>query len=217
MAPPETAALRVEMGEAERLAISHAPRGWRARYAAIFALDGVLGRIALSGREPLPSQLRLAWWRDALTRLPQGREHPVIVALADAQFAADSRLAALVDGWEAVLVDEGDAIGRAQSLGDARGAALSLGVARPAGDAAAATAARCWTLVGLSVSIHDEDERLAMLAAARAEPVTPLPRDLRPLALLAGLARRAARRGGGPLLGDRLSPLAAIRLGIFGR
>ena len=37
------------------------------------------------------------------------------------------------------------------------------------------------------------------------------------VAVLAGLARRSGKRGGGPLIGDRLSPLAAIRLGIFGR
>ena len=51
--------------------------------------------------------------------------------------------------------------------------------------------------------------------AARAEG--QLPAALRPLAVIEGLARRSLRAGGGPMLGDRLSPLVALRLGLFGR
>ena len=38
-----------------------------------------------------------------------------------------------------------------------------------------------------------------------------------PLAVLAGLGRRALRRGGGPLLDGRAAALLALRLGMFGR
>lgn len=208
-------ALAEGLAEAERLALAAAPRRSRARYGAVLLLDAALRRIALSARDPLPTQFRLAWWRDAVGRVPPGREHPVLAALTEAGFAEPAPLVALVDAWEAVAVGEDRLALRAEALARARGQAFSLCAGTD--PVLAIAAARCWTLVELAATSGDPGEGAALLATARHTSLPPLPRDLRPLALLAGLARRAALRGGEPLLGDRLSPLAAIRLHIFGR
>jgi phytoene synthase len=78
-------------------------------------------------------------------------------------------------------------------------------------------AVRCWTLTTLADHARSGDEREDMLRAARAIALPTLPPSLRPVSLLAGLARRASLKGHCDLLGDRWSPLAAMRLGIFGR
>jgi hypothetical protein len=44
-----------------------------------------------------------------------------------------------------------------------------------------------------------------------------LPRTLRPLTVLTGLARRSLGRGGAPLLDGPRAALLAMRLGIAGR
>lgn len=207
--------LAEELGEAERLAAGYAPRALQPAYRALLAFDAVLRRIALSAREPLPAQIKLAWWREACRRLPEGREHPVLAALAAHWRRDPLALAALVDAWEEFAVGGADILAAADGVARQRAAMLAVCAGGPAVGALAA--AYSWTLVELANRASDPAVRSAMLESACARPTVPLPRTLRPLAVLAGLARRAGARGGGPLLGDRLSPLAAVRLGIFGR
>lgn len=203
------------LGDAERLAIGYAPAALRARYHGLLALDGLLARIALSAREPLPAQMRLAWWREACGCLTERAETPLGSALAESWRGETALLVGLVDAWEEVAAREAGLERPAEQVARARGAALAACAGES--DAIALPAARCWSLVALAPHAADETERAAMLAAARATRLPALPRSLRPVAVLAGLARRSGKRGGGPLIGDRLSPLAAIRLGIFGR
>lgn len=209
--PPVIAAL----GEAERLAIAYAPARLRRRYGALLALDALLGRVALSAREPLPAQVKLAWWREACARLPEAREHPVLAALANSWRADPRALVALVDGWEEIAVAQDGFAAATESLARARGAALA--VCAEEAETEARDAARVWTLLTLAGHAADAAERANMRAAARRIPPRRLPRTLRPLAVLGGLARRALAADRAVLLGDRLSPLAAVRLGIFGR
>ena len=77
-------------------------------------------------------------------------------------------------------------------------------------------AARVWTLATLAGQAPDAAESARMRAAAHLVAHRPLPRALRPLAVLAGLSRRALAGDRAELLGDRFSPFAAMRLGIFG-
>jgi phytoene synthase len=90
------------------LALSYAPRDRRAALAALFALDAALGQVLRTTREPMVGQMRLAWWREALTRLdstpPPGE--PVLQALASEvlPFGVNGkRLSWIVDGWEELL------------------------------------------------------------------------------------------------------------------
>ena len=203
-----------ELGEAERLAVAGAPAGLRPCYAAILGLDRVLSRIAVAASEPMLAQLRLAWWRDRCAALDR-TGHPLLEALGGCWHAGSEPLVALVDAWEAAALADIGLAASAEPLAAARCAAMAA--CAEADRRAGMAAARCWTLVTLADHAGGAAERAAMLAQAGAATLPRLPRSLRPLAILGGLARRAARRGGGRLIGDRLSPFAAMRLGIFGR
>lgn len=211
------ARVTAELGDAERLAVAYAPTRLREHYRALLTLDGLLGRVALSAREPLPAQLKLAWWRDACARLPARREHPVLVALAESWRTDPGALVALVDGWEEIAVAQTGFAEAAETLAKARGAVLAGCAGESQTQVLASDAARVWTLATLGAHAPDAAERIRMRAAARVVPRCRLPRALRPLAVLEGLSRRALAADRALLLGDRLSPLAAMRLGIFGR
>lgn len=204
-----------ELGEAERLALSYAPRAVRAPLVATFAFDAALQRAALAKSEPVLAQVRLAWWRDACTRLHAAATHPALLALGENWTGSTKPLLDLVDAWEEFAVSEASFVNAAEKVAEARAIMLAQAVQRSA-DQKAQAATRCWTFHGLAARISEPSNRETMLERACAEPGETLPRSLRPLAVLAGLARRSACRGGGPLLGDRLSPLAAMRLGILG-
>lgn len=196
-----------------RLAASYAPRRLQPRYRGLFAFDEAIGRGALAAREPLMAQIRLAWWREACGRLLSDAPHPALAMLAQCWPDDPAPLVALVDGWEEVAVGEGAYGARAERL--AQGRARACAAAAMERPDAADGAARCWTFATLSLHASDEPQRAAMTALAREARPLRLSRALRPLAVLDGLGHRAASHG--QLLGDRMSPLAAVRLGIFGR
>ena len=185
-----------------RLALAYAPAAQRPLQLAAFALDSRLAGIAGSAREVLLAQIKLAWWRERLTEDPGQRPQgePLLAALAGWSSPLDPLLA-LIDGWEAMLDPEEPDL---QALASARGA-LGRGLAVQAGapDAAeaAATALRSWSL--------------ATLGECGEMPAITLPRSLRALAVLYGLARR--RGGQVPLLEGPLALAAAIRIGMIGR
>lgn len=210
----------VEVGDSdldlpERLALNYAPRKLKRGYEAFFRLDAQLCRSAELPREPALIQLRLAWWRDALGFSGKlgAASHPLLHLVASSLPGATEELTGLVDGWEAASVGE-DTVAGARELGAARGRIIANLADETGG---VGDGASRWTLVELASRRRGDASETALLKAARHVPDTVLARRLRPLAVLEGLAARALKRGGGPLLGDRLSPLAAIRLGILGR
>lgn len=205
-----------ELGEVERIAVLYAPQHLRKGYHVLLRLDAQLARIALTAREPALAQLKLAWWRDACGDLADARGSPLLLALGRAWSGEGEPLVELVDGWEELAAGEGGFAAGAERVAQARAVACASAAGVPVAEPCR-IAARRWTIVTLAAAAPDSGYRSAMLATARALPAARLPRALRPLAVLDGLARRALRREGGPLLGDRLSPLAALRLGIFGR
>jgi phytoene synthase len=192
-----------------RLALSYAPKSARAQWLGWLGLDTRLAQLVREAREPMLAQIRLAWWRERLAepadRRPAGE--PLLALLGDRAEA----LAPLVDGWEALLGDAPlprDALsdfadGRARALG---GLAEALGASRQAGK----TAGRCWALADLASRLSHPEERSQVAALWAEAPAVPrLPRAMRPLVVLHGLASR-----------DRNGPftlLTAMRLGIFGR
>lgn len=185
-----------------RLALAYAPVAQRPLQLAAFALDAKLAGIAVGAREVLLAQIKLAWWRERLAEDPAKRPQgePLLAALAGWN-GSTAPLQALIDGWEAMLdPDEPDL----PALAEAR-AALGQGLAQQAGRAEAAAAAggalRGWSLV--------------VTGAQQDLPPLSLPRELRALAVLHGLARR--RGGQIPLLDGPLALAAAMRIGMIGR
>lgn len=213
---PAVLGLAGELGEAERLALVYTPAATRTAWAAALALDAQLARIALAGREPALARIKMAWWREACGSLPGNGGHPILLSLAELWTAERAALVGLVDGWEQIVAGSGGFAAAAESVAAAR-VAVFAGVAAATTQVACLPAARCWTLHTLAGHAREAAERRDLLELAAAVELGRLPRSLRPLAVLAGLARRSSRRGGGPLIGDRLSPLVAIRLGILGR
>lgn len=211
--------LVAELPILQRLALAYAPRAARPRTLALLALDARLVNIIRRGSEPVLAQMRLAWWRDVLAKpvdeWPKG--DAVLAALRE--WRQPDSLGALVDGWEWLLADPFDrqaiekfAAGRGESF-----AALAHELDLPEAGAAARRAGTVWALGDLAANLGSEEERRAVLEAYAPERRKPLPRPLRPAAVLGGLARRALARGGAPLLDGPMAGLTALRLGIAGR
>ena len=197
------------------LVLSYASEGQRGALDALLRLDENLARIVRSVSEPALGQLRMAWWRDEILRpRPSGAvppPDPLLKSILETWDAERSEIVALVDGWEHVLFELPlDAEARA-GFHDGRARAFAA-IARLTGhQESAADAARhgeAWAAAELGM--------MGPVAPESGAPLPALPRELRALAIIGGLARRSIKRGGAPLFGDRLSPLAAMRLGIFG-
>ncbi len=202
-----------------RLALAYAPAENRAPMLALLALDWRLAGIVRSSREPMLAQLRLSWWREQLgtdgVAWPDGE--PLLAALRswDGRHGA---LLPLVDGWEALTGDAPLESFVFEQLAEAR----AEGFAALAGEESAAVALRLgrnWALADLAARVSHPQERDAAHALARGQDWrgAHLPRPMRPLAVLHGLAARALRRGGNM---DRIAPLdlvAALRIGLVGR
>ena len=182
----------------------------------MLALDARVAGVVRGAREPILGQMRLAWWRDRLNEAPGGspRGEPLLAAL-EPWDGHRQALVALVDGWEVLL---GEAPLSAEALAgfaEGRGAVCAaLAEMLGAGAADAARMGRGWGLGDLAGHLSHPDELAAArdLAAAHDWAHVRLPRALRPLAVLHGLARRRVR-------GHATGPGAfftAMRLGFWG-
>ena len=143
-----------------------------------------------------------------------------LLDLIGAEWAGHERaLSDLVDGWEALLGE------RPLSEPAMQGSSTEEGHLGPGWPNAccnpmesaqpAAEASRLWARADLAAYAGDASEREHALSVTASLP--RLPRELRPLSVMGGLAGRSLRRGGVPMVGDRFSPLVALRLGLFGR
>ncbi len=202
----------------QRLALSYAPRAARVPSLAVLALDMRLAGIVRATHEPLLGQIRLAWWRDRLgepaEQWPRGE--PVLQALADWQDDAP-RLTVLIDGWESLL---GDDSGQVERLSTARSSAFAVLAERLGGDASQATqAAFGWSLIDCAEKLVDPrlQAEAADLIGKFDWPQLRMPRALRPLQVLYGIARRVRLAEHPHLLGSPSAGLAAMRIGLFGR
>ena len=86
-----------------KLALAYVPAAARPAVEALWRLDASFAAILATGTQPLISQMRLAWWREALERLdaaPPPAE-PVLQALAAHVLpkVSGAELAAMEEGW----------------------------------------------------------------------------------------------------------------------
>ena len=205
----------------QRLALSYAPGSARTDTLTLLALDTRLADILRQRSEPLIAQLKLAWWRDRLREEPAhwpGGE-PLLARLAGWRNAG--ALVGLVDGWEALLAET---LSEPAMLAFADGRAAGWQVlADRIGDGSGADdaghTARGWALADLALhlSAGAEADLARVLALEHNAGLTALPRALRPLAVLRGLALRAVRRGSGEALDGPGAAILALRIGLAGR
>jgi phytoene synthase len=186
-----------------RLALAYVPAARRAALEALWSLDVTLGAVLATGSDPMISQIRLAWWREALEKLDHAGPpaEPLLQALARHVLPAGvggAELAAMEEGWTMLLVPDPLGPEALHHYAETRGGrlfALSarlLGADAPGVEAAGAA----WALIDLARRSGREAEARASVAAAAARPPEvrwPVP--LRPLGMLAALARRDAARG----------------------
>jgi phytoene synthase len=215
--------LQEELPEVSRIAFASTGRN-RDPWLAALALDGRIGRMVLGASEPMLGQVRLAWWRDQLGKPIDDRPRgdPLLDLIGQCWHGREAALLALVDGWEALLGDrplaEADMMRFVAGRGDLARGLVDL-LSHPDHALEAARAGELWALADLAIHAQGEDERSYALeqGAHRANRPLSLPRTTRPLAVIGGLARRSLRADGAAMLGDRFSPLVALRLGMVGR
>ncbi len=94
------------------LALAYAPKQLRPELAVLLEFDNRLKAIAVKVQEPILKQLRLAWWREQLTRAPEIRAkgEPLLARLAECE-KEDALLPLLqivVDAWEILAAIDDD-------------------------------------------------------------------------------------------------------------
>ncbi len=206
----------------QRLALAYAPARAKPRTLVLFALEARLAQAVRQASEPIMAQMRLAWWRDQLALPLAKRENSDALAASLALFEGEEiALQALVDGWE-VLLSEWMDLAAVERIAAGRAAGFAALARLSGADQAvddALRAGRRFALADLATKFSNSEERAQVLALAGAErgQGIALPRVLRSLAVLDGLARRSIAKGGAPLLDGPASALTAIRLGLVGR
>ncbi|MFN3388670.1 MAG: squalene/phytoene synthase family protein [Allosphingosinicella sp.] len=184
------------------LALSYVPARRRPAVEALWRLDLALGQALAGGREPLISQIKLAWWREALEKLDSAPapSEPVLQAVAAHVLPAGvsgTELAAMEEGWAVLLSPERLSAADLQTYAARRGGLLFRhSAALLGGGEPAAGAGEAWALIDLARHSAEEADVEAAVAAARGRArARRWPARLRPLGMLAALARRDAEAG----------------------
>lgn len=188
------------------LALSYAPARTRPALEALWRLDVALGAVLAGGREPLISRIKLAWWRETLEMLDPAcaPAEPVLRAVAAhvlPKGVGGAELSGMEAGWAALLGEAPLSDADLDAYAAARGgllfrhsAALLGGGSAPAAEAAG----EAWALIDLVRHSNPADAAAAIRAARKRFPPDERerwPSRLRPLGMLAALARRDAARG----------------------
>lgn len=188
------------MRDAVSLAVGLVPASRRAGFAALLALDARLAQTVASTRETMVGQMRLAWWREALTALytaPAPAE-PILRDIAAHVLGlgvSGSSLAGMTVGWEALLLGEsGDAVARETYAAERGGRLFEVAGQLLGGEGkGVAAAGRGWALADLARHSTRRDGVEAVsdeaIVALDAGLEAYWPPSLRPLGTLALLAR----------------------------
>jgi phytoene synthase len=181
------------------LALSYVPARIREAVGALWRLDVALGSVLATGRDEMVSRIRLAWWREALEKLDRGPPppEPILQALAHHVLPRGIRgaeLAEMEQGWVRMLPSEPLTSDALAGYAANRGGRLFLHSARLLGgheEQLAVAGGEAWALIDLARrSSSPADVAVALEAGRRVEIARAWPRPLRPLGMLAMLARR---------------------------
>ena len=121
--------MTLDLDPERRLALAYAPVAQRQAIETLWRLDVTLGSVLATGREPMISRIRLAWWRESLEKLdsapPPGE--PMLESVARDVLPAGltgTGLAAMEEGWAALLEPESLAAEELELYATARGGRL---------------------------------------------------------------------------------------------
>jgi phytoene synthase len=183
------------------LALAYVPTARRPAVEALWRLDAALASVLSTGKEPLISQIRLAWWREALEKLDReaAPSEPVLRALAAHVVPAGiggAELSAMEAGWAMLLSAEPLSEADLALYASARGGLLFRYTARLLGEPSPGPGVEAgggaWALIDLARHSTDAADSEAAAQAARAVQPVRWPARLRPLGMLAALAGRDA-------------------------
>ena len=195
-----------ELDADRTLALSYVPAEKREGLRALWRLDAALGAVLAGGREPLISQIKLTWWRDSLEKLdrePVSGE-PVLEAVAArvvSRSIKGEQLARMEEGWAVLLGQDPLTPTELETYAVGRGALLFRYSSSLLGyqlNDKVKRAGEGWALADLARHSNKVDAAAALgAAAAKLADVTAQrwPAPMRPLGMLAMLARRDVERG----------------------
>jgi phytoene synthase len=186
----------------------------------LWSLDAALGAVLAGGREPLIGQIKLAWWRDALDaldRLPPPAE-PVLQAVAEHVLptgVTGGDLSKMEEGWTLLLSQEPLTTDELDRYATSRGRLLfrhsGTILGHPLGEEME-QAGEGWALADLARHSNAGDAAAASEAGQKRFSRAPRwPSPLRPLGMLAALARRDLA-GGADALELHGSPGRMLRM-----
>ncbi len=185
------------------LALTYVPTAKRAALGALWGLDAALGAVLAGGREPLISQIKLAWWRDSLDKLDREKApaEPVLQEVAEHVLpsgVSGADLSAMEEGWSVLLSHDPLTDDELARYAAGRGALLFRYSGAMLGEQPSPElqrAGEAWALVDLARHSNAVDAASAMAAAAERLERIRWPSRLRPLGMLAALAERDVQRG----------------------
>ena len=202
------------------LALAYVPVSRRPAVEALWILDAALGAAIAGGSEPMITRIKLAWWREALERLDQAPPpaEPVLQALAAHVLPmglTGLAMAEMEASWSVLLKDTALSADDLELYADRgrllfRYSAMLLGGTDPVLELGGAD----WALADLARHSGEPDAAAALARVSQGQNGERWPKRLRPLGMLAMLARRDAREGPGQqgsprrmvrMLGHRLS------------
>lgn len=207
------------------LALSYVPAERRPAVRTLWHLDAALGSVLSGGREPAISQIKLAWWREALERLDSAPApaEPILQAIARDILplgVSGGEISALEGGWAILLTQTVLEEDELQSYASARGSVLFALTARLLGVEAEPVhlqAGEGWALSDLARHSGEPDAAAAREAARGRFKVGKWPGALRPSGMLAILAERDILNGPGEIQGAPRRMLRMLRHRLTGR
>jgi phytoene synthase len=179
-----------------RLALAYVPDRVRPALEALWRLDVTFAAVLATGGEPMIRRIRLAWWREALEALDDNGPppEPLLQSLASHVLpgVSGAELARMEEAWEILLSDQPLTVDEQARYASLRGGLLFQLSARLLGapDFPVAGSGELWARVDLARHSSGRDE----VRIPPAGPQRRWPRALRPLGMLAVLARRDSDR-----------------------
>ena len=187
------------MDDITQIALNFVPERDRKAVAALWQYDAMLGQIVATTTEPMIGQLRLSWWHGEISLLTADSRpaEPVTAQLQRliGSYALDAAsLAALIEGWEALLDPLPLSVGRLLDYAEGRGNGLYALTARILGRQAAPGPGAMWALVDFATRCSDRATAQRAWAAAAGPSATMrgLPKMLR---IVTSVARQQAMLG----------------------
>lgn len=208
----------------QKLAVAHSAAADRKIIEPFFVLDNRLAQFVSQSKEPVLTQMRIAWWRDQLGKPVDQRPEgdPVLDALSTGWTGQEDALIALVDGWEALLAEPPLPEMAAQEFVEGRAkcfaAIAHLCRLRGAGEQAKSVGI-VWAYADLLSRMSDDEEMQFVLSQCQnaGKPIQRLPYRLRSLSILGILGANTISKEGGPLIQKRQDFLTVARVGLLGR